>query len=51
MGSLRVSYVSLLDVWMLACILVVVLCIFEFVCVTSLIRQGRKVLNTMSIGR
>jgi len=38
----RVSYVSLLDVWMLACILFVFSAILEFVVVSRLLRRNDK---------
>ena len=39
----RVSYVSLLDVWMVVCIFFVFLSIGEFIVVSALIRAGHKV--------
>jgi hypothetical protein len=38
----RVSYISLLDIWMLVCMIFVFSCILEFIIVTSYIRSGRK---------
>ena len=38
----RVSYVSLLDIWMLVCMIFVFVCILEFIVVTSHLRSGRK---------
>ena len=38
----RVSYISMLDIWMLMCILFVFSCILEFTIVTSMIRRGFK---------
>ncbi len=37
----RVSYVSFLDIWMVACILFVFACILEFTVVCALIRAGK----------
>ena len=39
----RVSYMTQLDVWMVTCIFLVFLCIFEFVVASSLIKAGKKV--------
>merc|ERR1719402_1943812 len=39
----RVSYVSLLDIWMLVCMLFVFSCILEFIIVTCLRRSEKKV--------
>ena len=41
-GVPRVSYVSLLDIWMLSCMIFVFCSILEFIVVTALIRSGRK---------
>jgi len=38
----RVSYISLLDIWMLVCMIFVFSCILEFIVVTSQIRSGKK---------
>jgi len=38
----RVSYISMLDIWMLMCILFVFSCILEFTIITSMIRRGQK---------
>ena len=38
----RVSYVSLLDVWMFACIVFVFLVIIHFIAVISLLRYNKK---------
>ena len=38
----RVSYVSLLDIWMLVCMIFVFACILEFIVVTTHLRAGRK---------
>ena len=38
----RVSYASLLDVWMFACIVFVFLVIFHFIAVISLLRYNKK---------
>ncbi len=38
----RVSYVSFLDMWMVACILFVFACILEFGLVTWMLRAGHK---------
>ena len=38
----RVSYISLLDVWMFVCIVFVFLVIIHFVAVISLLRYNRK---------
>ena len=38
----RVSYISLLDVWMFVCIVFVFLVIIHFVAVISLLRNNRK---------
>merc|ERR1711997_1329224 len=38
----RVSYVSLLDIWMLVCMIFVFSCILEFIVVTSLSKFGQK---------
>ena len=40
----RVSYMTQLDVWMVTCIFIVFLCIFEFVVASTLIKAGKKVL-------
>ena len=41
----RVSYVSLLDIWMLSCMIFVFSCILEFIVVTVHIRSGKKALG------
>ena len=38
----RVSYVSLLDIWMFMCIVFVFIVIIHFVVVISLLRNGKK---------
>jgi hypothetical protein len=38
----KVSYISLLDVWMVICILFVFACIVEFTVVSSLLKNGNK---------
>merc|ERR1719334_2881305 len=38
----KVSYVSLLDVWMLVCMIFVFACILEFIAVTACIHTARK---------
>jgi len=38
----RVSYISLLDIWMLVCMIFVFTCILEFIVVTAHIRSGKK---------
>ncbi len=38
----RVSYVSFLDLWMVACILFVFVCILEFGIVCFMMRAGEK---------
>merc|ERR1719209_1039175 len=41
----RVSYISLLDIWMLVCMIFVFSCILEFIVVTVQIRSGKKALG------
>ena len=41
----RVSYVSLLDIWMLVCMIFVFACILEFIVITVYIRSGKKMLG------
>jgi len=41
----RVSYVSLLDIWMLSCMIFVFSCILEFIVVTVHLRSGKKALG------
>ena len=41
----RVSYVSLLDIWMLVCMIFVFACILEFIVITVYIRSGKKILG------
>ena len=41
----RVSYVSLLDIWMLVCMIFVFSCILEFIVITVHIRSGKKALG------
>jgi len=41
----RVSYVSLLDIWMLVCMIFVFVSILEFIIVTVYLRSGRKSLG------
>ena len=43
----RVSYVSLLDVWMFMCMVFVFMVIIHFVAVISLLRLGHKVASGM----
>ena len=45
----RVSYVSLLDIWMVVCIFFVFLSIGEFILVSAMIRNGLKVSKLQSI--
>ena len=39
----RVSYMTRLDLWMVTCIFLVFLCIFEFVLASCLSKAGMKV--------
>eukprot|EP00088_Acartia_fossae_P023799 TRINITY_DN2480_c0_g1_i11.p1 TRINITY_DN2480_c0_g1~~TRINITY_DN2480_c0_g1_i11.p1 ORF type:complete len:369 (+),score=71.08 TRINITY_DN2480_c0_g1_i11:26-1108(+) len=38
----KVSYISVLDLWMLMCIIFVFSCLVEFIVITALIRNGKK---------
>jgi len=38
----KVSYISVLDIWMLICMIFVFSCMLEFIIITVLIRSGRK---------
>lgn len=38
----RVSYISVLDIWMLLCMIFVFSCMLEFIIITVLIRSGKK---------
>ena len=41
----RVSYVSLLDIWMLVCMIFVFSCILEFIIITIYLRSGKKLVG------